>query len=199
MKRAALALVLVLLFVSAAVDAMVVGLVSANPYDGKPVPPSLQVPNEDAPRVTIQSPCKTTYYGNTVTLNFTVAQPDSWFEANVSCWIKNITYQLDGQSVTLYDPSSSLAELPATKQFSIDFRGLTMGLHTLQVKVSAESIYCPNPTYFWFLVERYPMDVSQNITFMVLDLRIVGIAIAAVAVPAGIIGFAVHRKRKSVL
>jgi hypothetical protein len=175
-----------------------VSLASANPYEGTPVPPSFQTPNKDQPIVTIQSPYNTTYYENKVSLNFTVTQPDSWFEANVSCWIKSISYQLDGQTVTLYEPTPSLYELPATKQFSIDLRELTAGQHTLQVNVSAESIYCPHPTYLFFLVEHYSLDVSQKIHFMVLDLRIVGFAIGATVVAiAGIIGIAVYRRKKS--
>jgi hypothetical protein len=144
-----------------------VSLALANPYDGTPVPPSFQKPNKDPPIVTIQSPCSTAYLENEILLNFTVTQPDSWFEANVSCWIKKVTYQLDGQAVTLYEPTPSLHELPATKQFSTVLKGLTEGWHTLQVNVSAESQYCPHPTYYFFLLERYPLDVYQTVLFTV--------------------------------
>jgi hypothetical protein len=144
-----------------------VSLALANPYDGTPVPPSFQTPNKDPPIVTIQSPCRTAYLQNEILLNFTVTQPDSWFEANVACWIKRVTYQLDGQVVTLYEPTPSLHELPATRQFSTVLKGLNEGWHTLQVNVSAESQYCPNPTYYFFLLQRYPLDVSQTVLFTV--------------------------------
>jgi len=137
------------------------------------VPPSCRTPNEDPPIVTIQSPCSTAYLENEILLDFTVTQPDSWFDAKwldtnaSSCWIKKVTYQLDEQVVILYEPTPSLYELPATKQFSTVLKELTEGWHTLQVNVSAESQYCPHPTYFWFMVEQYPLDVSQTVLFTV--------------------------------
>jgi hypothetical protein len=106
-----------------------------------------------------------------------------------------LTYQLDsGQVVTLFEPASSLSELPATKQFSIVLKGVTLGQHTLQVNVTAESQYCPNPTYFFFLVQHYPLDVSQKINFMVIDLRIVGITIVAVVAVVAVGGLVYFKK-----
>jgi hypothetical protein len=96
----------------------------------------------------------------------------------------------------LFEPTPTESLLPATKQFSIVLKGVTGGQHTLQVNVSAESLYCPNPTYSFVLAERYPLDVSQTINFMVLDLRVVAIAIVIVAVVAGVIGLVVYRKGK---
>jgi hypothetical protein len=76
-------------------------------------------------------------------------------------------------------------------------KGVTGGQHTMQVNVTSESLYCPNPTYSFFLVQHYPLDVSQKINFMIIDLRIVGIAIVAVAavVARGILVYFKKRKR----
>jgi hypothetical protein len=194
------AFILALLF-SAVALLQFVSLGSANPYDGDPVPPSLQTPNKDPPVVTIQSPLNATYYENEVLLNFTVTQPDSWFKEDIACWIKNISYQLDGgQVVTLFEPTPSLSELPATKQFSIVLRGVTGGQHTLQVNVSAESQYCPSETYYFFLLERYPLDVSHTVVFNV-ELSPTTILVVASAVSVAVIGAVVYfgkvRKRRT--
>jgi len=178
-----------------------VSLGSANPYDGTPVPPSLQTPNKDPPVVTIQSPFNATYYENEVLLNFTVTQPDSWFKEDVACWIKNVSYQLDGeQVVTLFEPTPSLSELPATKQFSIVLKGVTGGQHTFQVNVSAESQYCPSETYYFFLLERYPLDVSHTVVFNVEPSPttfVVVTVVAIVATGSGLSAAYYLRKRKN--
>jgi hypothetical protein len=144
---------------------------SANPMDGTPVPPAFQTPNKDPPRLTIQSPLNNTSSENDVWLNFTVTQPDSWFEPDVVCYIRNITYQIDeGQAIVLYTPTPSEHELPVTKQFSVVLNSVPVGQHTVQIKVSAESQYLPNYKYYWFLVKHYPLRVSQTIIFTVQDL-----------------------------
>jgi hypothetical protein len=146
-------------------------LASANPYDGTPVPPAFQMPNKDPPVVTIQSPVNaTTYFESDVLLNFTVTKPTSWFKPDVVCYIKNITYQMDeGQAVVLYTPTPPTppSELPATDHFSVVLDGLPEGQHTLQIKVSAESQYLPNDTYYWFMVRHYPLRASQTVVFTV--------------------------------
>jgi hypothetical protein len=146
-------------------------LASANPYDGTPVPPAFQMPNKDPPTVTIQSPLNaTTYFENDVLLNFTVTRPTSWFKPDVVCYIRNVTYQMDGgQAVVLYTPTPPTppSELPGTDQFSVVLDGLPEGQHTLQIKISAESQYLPNDTYYWFMVRHYPLRVSQTIVFTV--------------------------------
>jgi hypothetical protein len=146
-------------------------LASANPYDGTPVPPAFQMPNKDPPVVTIQSPVNaTTYFESDVLLNFTVTKPTSWFKPDVVCYIKNITYQMDeGQAVVLYTPTPPTppSELPATDHFSMVLDDLPEGQHALQIKVSAESQYLPNDTYYWFMVRHYPLRVSQTILFTV--------------------------------
>jgi hypothetical protein len=197
----AAAFILTLLFSVAALFQFV-SLGSANPYEGTPVPPSFQTPNKDPPIVTIQSPCNTTCYQNKILLNFTVTKPDSWFETNVSyCVINGVSYQLDGgQVVTLFEPTPSLSELPATKQFSIVLKGVAGGQHTLQVNVSAESPYCPYPTYFFFLVQVYPLGVSQTIVFNVEPSPTTLVAATVVAVGAtgsGISAAYYFRKRKN--
>jgi hypothetical protein len=190
LSKKAVAAVLVSMLLFSTVALFQFNLVSANPYAGTPVPPSLQTPNKDPPIVTIQSPGNNTYYAleNEILLNFTVTQPDSWFKPNISCWINGVSYQLDGgQVVTLFEPTPAESVLPATKQFLVVFKGVSGGQHTLRVNVSAESQYFPGPRYFFFLREVYPLDVYQTINFTVVDLRIVGIAtaIAAVVVGAG--------------
>jgi hypothetical protein len=199
-KVLAAAFILTLLF-SAVALLQFVSLGSANPYDGDPVPPSLQTPNKDPPVVTIQSPLNATYSENEVLLNFTVTQPDSWFKEDVACWIKNISYQLDGgQVVTLFEPTPSLSELPATKQFSIVLRGVIGGQHNLQVNVSAESQYCPSETYYFFLLERYPLDVSHTVVFNVEPsptTLVVVTVVAIVATGSGLSAAYYLRKRKN--
>jgi hypothetical protein len=197
MKKTALALTAVLaLSFSMVAGTQVVGFVSANPFFGNFVPPAFQTPNKDPPVVTIKSPLNVTYFNNDVLLNFTVTQPDSWFERDIVCRIKNITYQLDGgQVVTLFE--SLHAELPATKQFSIILKGVADGQHTLHVKVTAESLYYPHPTYGLWSVEAYPLDVSQTIIFDVEPSPTI-IIIATVS-PLAIIGIALlvyFKKRK---
>ena len=146
-------------------------LASANPYDGTPVPSAFQTPNKDPATVTIQSPLNaTTYFENDVLLNFTVTKPKSWSKPDVVCYIKNVTYQMDeGQAVVLYTPTPPTppSELPATDHFSMVLDDLPEGQHTLQIKVSAESQYLPNDTYYWFMVRHYPLRVSQTIVFTV--------------------------------
>jgi hypothetical protein len=201
-KVLAAVFILALLF-SAVALFQFVSLGSANPYDGDPVPPSLQTPNKDPPIVTIQSPLNATYSENEVLLNFTVTQPDSWFKEDVACWIKNISYQLDGgQVVTLFEPTPSLSELPATKQFSIVLRGVTEGQHTLQVNVSAESQYCPSETYYFFLLERYPLDVSHTVVFTVesspTTILVVASAVSVAVISIGsVVYFGKVRKRRT--
>jgi len=168
MKRTALASTLILaLIFSVAATLQLDSVVTANPYTGTPfLPPE---PNTDQPIVTVQSPNNTTYHENDVSLNFTVTQPDSWLKSpyNISCWIKGVEYEIDGQVVTLYEPSPSLHELPVTKQFSTVLTGVNEGQHTLQVKISAESQYDPNQRSYFFEMERYSLDVSQTINFTV--------------------------------
>jgi len=183
-KALAAAFIMALLF-SAAALFQFVSLGSANPYEGEPVPPSLQTPNKDPPIVTVQSPCNATYFENEVLLNFTVTQPDSWFKEDIACWIKNVSYQLDGgQVVTLFEPTPSLSELPATKQFSTVLKGVSGEQHTLQVNVSAESQYCPSETYYFFLLERYPLDVSYMVVFNVEPSPTTLVAATVVAITA---------------
>jgi len=168
MKRTVLALTIILaLIFSVAATLQLNSVATANPYTGTPfLPPE---PNTEPPIVTVQSPNNTTYHENDVPLNFTVTQPYSWLQApyNISCWIKGVEYELDGQVVTLYKPSPSLHELPVTKQFSTVLTELSEGQHTLQVKISAESQYDPNQRSYFFEMERYPLDVSQTIVFTV--------------------------------
>ena len=142
---------------------------SANPMDGKPVPLAYQTPNKDPPRLTIESPLNKVSSENDVLLNFTVAQPYSWFKPDIHCYVNNITYQMDeGQAVVLYERTPSTYELPATKQFSGVLGGLPVGQHTLHINVSAESQYYPYPKYyFWLKVNHYRLDVSQTIVFAV--------------------------------
>jgi hypothetical protein len=200
-KVLAAVFILALLF-SAVALFQFVSLGSANPYDGDPVPPSLQTPNKDPPVVTIQSPLNATYSENEVLLNFTVTQPDSWFKEDIACWIKNISYQLDGgQVVTLFEPTPSLSELPATKQFSIVLKGVSEGQHTLQVNVSAESQYCPSETYYFFLLERYPLDVSHMVVFNVepspRTILVVASAVSVAVISIGsVVYFGKVRKKK---
>jgi hypothetical protein len=164
------AFIMVLLF-SAAALFQFASVASANPMDGTPVPPAFQMPNEDPPKVTVQSPLNTTtYFENEVLLNFTVTKPDSWSKPHVVCYIKNITYQIDGEpSVILYTPTPPTlpSELPSTDQFSVVLNSVHEGQHTLQIKVLAESQYIPNDTYYWFMVRHYPLRVSQTIVFTV--------------------------------
>jgi hypothetical protein len=168
MKRTALTLTFILVLLLMTVAGNFPSLASANPYDGTPVPPAFQTPNKDPPTVTTQSPLNITYFENDVLLNFTVTQPDSWFKPDIFCYIKNITYRIDGgQATVLYEPTPSGHALPATKQFSVVLDGLPEGQHTLQINVSAESQYLPNDTYIWFMVLHYPLDVSQTIVFTV--------------------------------
>ena len=170
MKGLSAAFIMALLF-SAVALFQFASLASANPMDGTPVPPAFQMPNEDPPEVTVLSPLNTTtYFENEVLLNFTVIEPDSWSKPHVVCYIKNITYQVDGEpSVILYTPTPPTLpwELPSTDQFSVVLDGLQEGQHTLQIKVLAESQYLPNDTYYWFLVRHYPLRVSQTIVFTV--------------------------------
>jgi hypothetical protein len=196
-KVSAAAFILALLF-SAVALFQFVSLASANPYDGTPVPPSRQTPNKDLPVLTVQSPCNASYFENEVRLSFTVTQPDSWFEENVTCLITNITYQIDGQEVILYQPTPSEHELPATKRFSVVLKGLTAGKHTLQVNVTAESQYCPHEVYYFFLLERYPLDVSHTIVFNVepFPTTIVMASAVSVTVIGSVLYFGKLRKRR---
>ena len=189
MKRTALKLTLIsaLLFLVLA-GTQIANLAEANPSLGKPVPPAYQTPNKDPPIVAIQSPFNTTYFENEVSLNFTVTQPDSWLKPDIHCYITNISYQLDGgQVVTLYKQTPSVYYLPATKQFSIVLKGVTVGQHILQVNVTAESQYYPHPTYSLLFDQAYhPLDVSQTIAFNV-EPSPTTIGIATIS-PAAIIG-----------
>ena len=171
MKKTALALALLSTLLLVIVASPCLRLSSANPYDGTPVPPAFQMPNKDPPVVNIQSPLNaTTYFENNVLLNFTVTKPTSWFKLDVVCYIRNITYQMDeGQTVGLYTPTPPTppSELPGTDQFSVVLDDLPGGHHTLQIKVSAESQYLPNDTYYWFMVRHYPLRVSETIVFTI--------------------------------
>jgi hypothetical protein len=112
--------------------------------------------------------------------------------------ITNVTYQIDEQVVILYEPTPSEYLLPATKQFSIDLKGLTGGQHKLQVKVTAESQYCPHDVYYFFLLERYPLNVSHTIVFNVepSPTTIVTL-VAVVATGSGLSAAYYLRKRKN--
>jgi hypothetical protein len=140
----------------------------ANPWLGEPVPPSMRTPNKDSPSVTIQSPENTTYYQNEVLLDFTVTKPESWITTNVSCYITDITYQLDGHVIVLFDwldPTGNHT-LPSPKQFSVAIENLTEGQHTLQINVSAYSRYWDSPV-FTFFYEDYPLDVYNTVNYAI--------------------------------
>ena len=156
-------LILALIF-SAEATSQLSSVVTTNPYTGIPFLPS--EPNTDQPIVIVQSPNNTTYHENQFPLNFTVTKPDSCLQSpyNISCWIKDVKYEIDGQML-LYEPSPSLHELPVTKQFSTVLTGVSEGQHTLQVQISAERQYDPNHRSYVFEMKRYSLNVSQTIKF----------------------------------
>jgi hypothetical protein len=170
MKVFAMAFIIALLL-SAIALFQFTSLASANPMDGTPVPPAYQMPNEDPPEVTVQSPLNNTSSENDVWLNFTVHEPYTWFKPDVVCYINNVTYQIDEDQAIVLNATPSEEGVPATKQtkqFSVVLNGLPEGQHNLQINVSAESEYLPYPThYFWLKVRYYPLDTSQTIVFTV--------------------------------
>ena len=177
-KKAFIAAIVILAFLISLVAGMQgVEVARANPWIGEPVPPSLQVPNKDLPLLTIQSPQNITYNENEVLLNFTVTEPESWYTTNVSCYISTVSYQIDGQSVTLYQidqkyapwysyPNASNSSI--TRQFSVPVKDLVEGQHSLEINVTAFSIYSRTSVFLLFY-EVYPLDVSKTVSFVIAE------------------------------
>ena len=165
------------LLVSTLTGMNVVEVAKANPWIGEPVPPSLQVPNKDSPLLTIQSPQNVTYYENEVLLNFTVTKPESWYTTNVSCYISKVSYQIDGQSVTLFQIDQKFApwyyyqdvsNSSITQQFSVLLKDIVEGQHSLEINVTAFSIYSTTQRFTLFY-EFYPLYVSKTVSFVIAE------------------------------
>lgn len=159
MKKTALILIAALF--STVVGTQVVSLASANPYSPPPFfPPE---PNTDPPIITVQSPHNITYHVNDIPLNFTITQPDSWNQV----YIHEVSYQLDSKTNTMWKmmPIQPPTQ-PTTQQFLMLY-GLSMGGHTLQINVTAYSIYDPVQSVDWHLTSEYWMNAIRTISFTV--------------------------------
>jgi hypothetical protein len=149
---------------------------------------ALTEPINDPPTISIQSPTNTTYYQNTLPLNITITQPQSWIGPETTNEselvigpnsIKLITCKLDGQLFNLWN-GTLISEANTTKlpisQFSIDYYlpiisefsailTAEKGAHTLEIDVQFEVTYYP---YIDFpFAYRNNIDTSSNVTFTV--------------------------------
>lgn len=167
MKRGALVSVSVLALFIGVLLFQFVGLTQANPMYGS----TPTEPNKDPPVITFQSPGNATYWNmNEVLLKLTVTQPDSW---NESSRIKEVRYQIDGETVVLWDGNHGTFHgapsidyyLPQTSPFSAVLGTLWTGQHTLNVVVCAESEYFPNLPDFKFPTV-YEITVTETVTFI---------------------------------
>jgi hypothetical protein len=165
LKKTALTLVAALLSIT--VGTQVVSFTSANPYSPPPFfPPE---PNTDPPIITVQSPHNITYYVNDVQLNFTITQPSSWQQDNLTlAYIYKVSYQLDGRTNTMWKMMPSQPPtLPTTQQFSALLNGLSTGGHILQINVTTYSIYDPVQSVDWHFTSEYWMNTIRTISFTV--------------------------------
>jgi hypothetical protein len=163
-KKTALTLIAALF--STIVGTQVVSLASANAYWPPPFfPPE---PNTDPPIITVQSPYNITYHVNDVPLNFTVTQPDSWHQDDLTLvYIHEVSYQLDGKTNTMWKmmPIQPPTQ-PTTQQFLMLY-GLSRGGHTLQINVTTYSIYDPVQSADWHLTSEYWMNAIRTTSFTV--------------------------------
>jgi hypothetical protein len=228
-------IIIISLLVLTLAGAMIVEEARANPWFGEPVPSSLQVPNRDSPSLEIQSPQNGTNYNNEVLLNFTVTKPESWVTTNVSCYISKVSYQINGQSFTLYQidsgfmplnyysDSSNSTELtttinvplsllskdpfPLSKHFSVLINDTVKGQNSLEIDVTAFSIYSATQSFSLFY-KVHTLDVAETVSFVKADgamptipiLTIISliliIVLAVVVVVTGALGYLRRTKKQ---
>jgi hypothetical protein len=110
-------------------------------------------------------------------LNFTVNKPESWYTTNVSFYISIVCYQIDGQSVNLYQvdqdfvpwysyPTASNSSVAG--QFSVLMNDLAEGQHSLEVNLNSFSIYSITSDFTLFY-DAYPLDFSKTVSFAVAE------------------------------
>jgi hypothetical protein len=152
MKRTALALTLTLLLLA-------VVLASANSLQASASSFPLE-PVTDPPVIIVYSPSNTTYYENSILVNFTIIQPDSWHQDNLTLVsIDTVSYQLDNPTYVKFMKSIN-------NQFSEMLKEVSNGKHSLQIDVETDSIY-KSPRENWFFTETYTMNTRLIINFTV--------------------------------
>ena len=176
MKRAALALTLMLTFLILVVASLLLSLASANPV------PYPSTPNQDRPTLTIESPENSaTYNESDVYLNFTVTKPDSWYDPQ---W-PFVTYigvsgpvevYLDGNGVNCGRNNCNI--FGNSVSYSIKMNQTESGPHTLNVTVLSYTYYrgpAYNGSHILSSIDsssgpvyQYPIVVSDIIYFTVL-------------------------------
>jgi len=139
----------------------------ANPWPG---PSSPTEPIKEPPIITIQSPTEITYSQNSIALNITIIQPESWL-VNLTGppnTLKLVSCLLDGQNFTIWDGyhvgNTVCYYTPAACQFLASVN-VSSGQHTLQVNVYAVAPYFPHANFPF--TNDYDICTSQNVTFTV--------------------------------
>jgi hypothetical protein len=175
MRRSSVGLSLFLILL---VAIQVVAVTDANPTWGKPATPT--PPIKDPPQIIINSP-NIEAYNNTVPLNITIIQPDSWVTQqsmnSTSIWVvgpntlRSITCIVDGQSLILWNGTRGYQNwgvtyyLPKVSQFSA-VMNVSKGQHNLQVNVLAVSEYSTEGI-IPFANKEYLISANQSTTFNV--------------------------------
>lgn len=152
-KKSFITIFTILLLVISILSAMQVEIVDANPV---PFPP---LPNTELPTLTIQTPASQSslYANNSMAINFTVIQPDSWlyyyngfFPYVGTC---NLYIYLDGSLKTGF-PSTQVK----VNDYTIEFGNLSSNQHTAKIDG-----YCLAPSQ----IGTYQTNVTQTVTFTV--------------------------------
>lgn len=154
MKRTALALTFILLLLAEILTLANSLQASVSSYPSEPV--------TDPPIIIVHSPSNTTYYENDILVNFTVNQPDSWHQGNLTLvTIKQISYQLD-------DPvPGHVGFMNSTNnQFSAMLMEVPDGNHSLRIDVLTDSIYKLQREN-WIFTETYAMNTRLIVNFTV--------------------------------
>jgi hypothetical protein len=118
-------------------------------------------PVTDPPVIRVYSPSNTTYYENSILVNFTITKPDSWHQDNLTLvTIQQVSYQLDPGSGHIGFMNST------SNQFSAMLKEVPGGQHTLQINILTGSYYYPQREN-WIFTETYYMNTRLTINFTV--------------------------------
>jgi hypothetical protein len=212
MRKTALAVALAALLITAT-GITFFNLAIANPIWSADFP---REPIKTPPTIILHSPFQNQTFNSTnISLNFTVAKPETWFKESsnqeltyILGSITSVSYEVDGgekQSLTVHDTSTYITAFtfpPRTLNFSLSLT-LPEGTHNITVGVEAESYYV-TPGYLTgppFSVTVHGESESINFTvaqpepetkpFPVLPL------VAAVSIVVVCAGLLVYFKKRS--
>jgi hypothetical protein len=129
------------------------------------IPPTVPPHDYDTPTIIISSPTNQTYNSSSVSLNFNITKPNSWYKDSGRGFIEykgvigEVSYYLDGGELVNLDVFDSM-DNSSSLQFSVNLTELAEGNHTIVVSESATSYYAPD------VLNNYPDYYSKYSTVL---------------------------------